>query len=711
MGWKDKIIDLIGYEQAEQPVIDQGEVGWAGSTIYSPGDFEKYNPDSLIARKGPYVYKKMMQDDQVKAVISFKIAAVCGRKWYFDVDEEDEQHVEMSDLFARVIDKIEGNFTDNLIKILSATYNGFSITEKVYNTFDYEGKTYWGIKALKLRPYESFNGGFVVDEHGNIEKINQKGLAQEIEIPRDKIIHFIHQPDIDEHYGESDLRACYRSWWSKDIIIKFQNIHLERHASGFIYAKLTKNIQAPALSKLKTFIENIASRTGAVIPDGVDLETFSPLRTDAYEKAIAQHDKAIAKSVLVPNLLGLTEQGATGSYAQASVHLQAFFWVLDTISSRLQDVLNDQLFRQLALWNFNTADYPRFTFEPISDEQKSNIAKSWADLVQKGAVTKSDSDEAHLRRLVGFPEMAEVEEDELPDEQLPGELPDEFTYTDTPWLRRVNFTTIKRDMDKGDQKYTKELNDLLAQGRLSLEQQIARIVGDRSFGNVKPNEFENVSLPKSIVSKIRKASRENLKTSMNTAHKQARTELPRKQLAKVIMPGMDLIQAERYLSSKSMQIARVIDADTTKAVQQVLANGIKYDKTLPQIIAAMEDDTALTALLPKTDAVGRAVNVAARLETIARTNISDAVNQGRQALFSLPEMKGFIQAYEYSAVLDDRTTEVCEHLQGKVLRDFGHHTPPNHMNCRSILIAVTAVDDWDGKESPKPRIEPNKGFG
>ena len=124
----------------------------------------------------------------------------------------------------------------------------------------------------------------------------------------------------------------------------------------------------------------------------------------------------------------------------------------------------------------------------------------------------------------------------------------------------------------------------------------------------------------------------------------------------------------------------------------------------------MGNDTDIKQVLPEVDAAGRAINIPARLENIARTNTADAVNQARQALFNSPELRGFVQAYEYSAVLDDRTTEICEHLNGKILKDFGSYTPPNHFQCRSVLAPVTLVDDWDGQESAKPRLEPQKGF-
>ena len=54
---------------------------------------------------------------------------------------------------------------------------------------------------------------------------------------------------------------------------------------------------------------------------------------------------------------------------------------------------------------------------------------------------------------------------------------------------------------------------------------------------------------------------------------------------------------------------------------------------------------------------------------------------------------------EYSAVIDDRTTPVCEELDGKIFLmgspELDRLTPPNHFNCRSVLVPVVVGDSYD----------------
>ena len=724
--------------EAKGPKPNTSEIGYADSLLYGTKDFPKYNPDALLTYKGAKIYRKMMLDDQVKPVTEFKKAAVISRGYYFDVETDEEtgepikDQQEMADFFGVVIKRIKGSFTDNLMGILSAMINGFSITEKVYAPIQFNEKEYWGVKDLKLRPFDSFNGGFTVDNHGNILELNQVGLGTDIPIPMDKVIHFVHQPDIDPHYGESDLRAAYRAWWAKDITIKFQNIHLERHASGFIWAQVKGELPPVQKTRLENLIKNISARTGAILPDSVKLESFSPLRTDAYDRAIAQHDKAIAKSILVPNLLGLSEQGNTGSYSQSQTQLTAFFWILDAIANRLAETLNDQLFKQLALWNFGTAEFPPFTFEPISDQQKEIIARAWGELISKGAVTKTDSDEDWIRRLMGAPEKVEEEEPEDPEfpegnPDEPIEIPDnqdwveekpedqqQFIlkeFAEKPWLRRVNFARLEKTLDKNDQKFIDEIIEIMALVSASVEKQIIKLFGERSGGNIQPKELEGIKPPPGLVARLRKAIRGNLSATLNNAYDMAVKELPKKKFRVAgRLIGTDKTQIEKYLSSKALKVSDTTFYRTFDGVQRVLENSMKYDKTLRDTMAALWEDTDISTYLPTIDAAGRAVNVPARLENIVRTNNADAVNQARMSLFGNPEFKGFIVAYEYSAILDSRISAICEHLHGKILKDFSGYTPPNHFQCRSILVPVTAIDGWDGKESPKPRVQPHKGF-
>ena len=708
-----KIIDQIVKYFSQETITDkpqETEISYDNSVCYTSRDFQKYNPDDLLWKKGLDVYDRMLLDDQVKAVIEFKIHAVSCRGYTFEASDDPLQQ-KMALFFQKVIDDIQGSFTDKLQSILTALKYGFSISEIIFNAIEFENKQYWGIKDIKTRPTKTFYDGFKIDKHGNIISLKQEiETGEKAVIPMDKIIHFVHQPWVDAHYGQSDLRAAYRNYWSKDIIIKFQNIFLERFAGGFVTAKVTGDLGTTQKANLKNVIKNISARLGIIIPSTVDLDVTQPQHTEAYEKAIAQHDKAIAKSTLVPNLLGLTEQGGTGSYAQAKVHLDAFFMVTDALCKRLEECWNEQVSRKLALFNFGVTEYPRLKFDSISKDQKFELAKTYMELTKYNTIHKGESDEIYIRKILGLPEMPEDIEDEEPpvdnipdngEEQLQPNKQEEIEEIEkfidrklNPWELRVNIKQYKENWDNADNNFSDSLNAVMGLVKQSLYANITKIIGDRPLRTISLKDFSEIKIPAKLVKQLKVIIGDNLQGALVNSYNLAYKELPKKyaeetelekelekeilrlerlqkeaiekekleqkeqlkrdikELKKVwkksvIKPGKAINQASKFLKDKKFWITDVIEKDVLDEAQLTLANSIKYDKNLKQTLLALDESPGLIAYLPAVDGAGRVVNKAARLENIVRTNTSEAINLGRQSVFNHPDIQGFIQAYQY----------------------------------------------------------------
>jgi SPP1 gp7 family putative phage head morphogenesis protein len=130
------------------------------------------------------------------------------------------------------------------------------------------------------------------------------------------------------------------------------------------------------------------------------------------------------------------------------------------------------------------------------------------------------------------------------------------------------------------------------------------------------------------------------------------------------------------------------------------------------IIAAIKDGKALSAVLDaiEADAVAQAD---VSLERYARTKITEVMNRGRVAFF---QESGVVDSYQYSAILDDRTSYICEGLHGKIFKAGSEPIPPLHFNCRSLLIPITRFEekkvDTEAYGQPiEEFIEQNKGDG
>jgi len=163
-----------------------------------------------------------------------------------------------------------------------------------------------------------------------------------------------------------------------------------------------------------SLLKNVQTKTGWLLPAGLKANIHFPSgKNENYESAIAGDDKGIAKALLVPNLLGISEQGSAGSYAQSQTQLEAFLWTLDKLALRLSEALNEQLFRELGDLNFGDGVYPQFCFHPISESLKMNVIRTWRELVSGGAVEATDGELGVATALEQVPDLI------LMDVQLP----------------------------------------------------------------------------------------------------------------------------------------------------------------------------------------------------------------------------------------------------------------------------------------------------
>ena len=144
--------------------------------------------------------------------------------------------------------------------------------------------------------------------------------------------------------------------------------------------------------------------------------------------------------------------------------------------------------------------------------------------------------------------------------------------------------------------------------------------------------------------------------------------------------------AVNWLKDYVPKLAGVLSADVLEKTREVIRGSMMTGSTLQERMKALRESSDV--LLRMTDA---------RIETIARTEITRADSMGR-----LIEMKGNddVIGVEFSAIMDDRTTEMCAERHGLVMRlddpRLPENTPPLHFRCRSLLLSLTVYDYPDG---------------
>lgn len=100
-------------------------------------------------------------------------------------------------------------------------------------------------------------------------------------------------------------------------------------------------------------------------------------------------------------------------------------------------------------------------------------------------------------------------------------------------------------------------------------------------------------------------------------------------------------------------------------------------------------------------------------ETIARTETGKFYNAGRLARYGDDELNGFVEALQYDAIIDTRTTDFCTHADGMIIAmsnqaKIAEYTPPNHFQCRATWLPVTKYEEWE--DDFDTSLVPDKGF-
>lgn len=154
----------------------------------------------------------------------------------------------------------------------------------------------------------------------------------------------------------------------------------------------------------------------------------------------------------------------------------------------------------------------------------------------------------------------------------------------------------------------------------------------------------------------------------------------------------------------ALKIAAVTQARQAEDVFRALDKAIAKGTTLEDFKADMAD------VLPAMSGY--------RLESMFRTNVMDAYNQGRHAVFTSPTVKRLRPYWRFDGVGDARQSDICEDCDGTVLPAddpfWNTHQPPLHVGCRSRVTALTpeeADDEGIDDGPPDTENEPAEGFG
>lgn len=724
--------------------LNLSEITDADSSYWPESQLKPYNPDDLVRKRYDYsIYEDMAKDDQVSVCLQLKRDLILANGFDILIDSEDPNDILIKEeLEKSLLEDPEISLIDSLEEIQSAYEFGFSISEKVFNIKD-DGTAC--LKFIKTRHPVSWL--LHTDTQGNVQRYEQRGAHGSVDIDPENLIHYKINPRFGNPYGRSDLRAAWEAWFIKKEIIKFYSIFLEKAASPTPVARYDKNMPQAAVDDIFNALKKLQTKTALAIPKDIELLFMeSSNQGDAYLKGIDLFNMFIGRSLLVPDLLGF-QGGQTkgGSHSLGKDQMNVFFRHINKRRSQIEALVNNCIIKPIVYYNYGEIDNcPRFKLKPMNDEEAIDLASLWLEAV-KGHVYKPSEEEInHFRSLAKFPEgevdfgedpmqvsgQLDQNGDPIPPNQIPpnqdpnnpmpmdsstkDQVGDPKSEEDKPnadnqqkgdkqafaraynnpigdYDKKVNYKLIGTSMKRFNDSIMVEAKPVIEDIYQDLSSQIKkkRIIQTQSI-----DKFDSINLK--FTSKLKSLLKKYFIQANNDAKAQARVELLKGNKFAAPLPDEDFLA---FLEQESLQYIGDFEYTILKNARLKLIQAIKDGIPLNQVMSVLSDEGLALAQ--------------ASLERYARTKFTEVMNRGRVEFF---DSTGVVAAYQYSAILDDRTTDICEGLHGMIFEKGDEPIPPLHFNCRSLLIPITKYEDYkadktvDGKNIDK-FIEDNKGDG
>lgn len=176
--------------------------------------------------------------------------------------------------------------------------------------------------------------------------------------------------------------------------------------------------------------------------------------------------------------------------------------------------------------------------------------------------------------------------------------------------------------------------------------------------------------------------------------------------SRIPMTEAEYQELSEEIQERAFKVSAVAQADLVTqvydALDSAIADGTTFEEFKEKVGAALEESWG--------------GEMPGRLETIFRTNVQSAYGAGRYAQQTDPVVMHRRPVWQFSAIEDDRTSDICGDLDGTTLDAddpfWDTHQPPLHFNCRSTVIALTQEEgDEEGIDSHAPEVAPDDGFG
>lgn len=407
------------------------------------------------------IYKKMLLDSSVNSAVTAIEDLVSQVEWEVrppnDFPTEDQK--EKTKFIAECMHDMEHTWESFINEVLSMLYYGYSIHEKVWKRRNgYKGKIkskysdgLLGWHKLPVRSQDTIykwlwdkNGRNLVGVEQKVSLVpNEVSAGSDLfvvnkSLPRNKFLHFRHNPKRGNPEGTSALDHCFTSWVYKITLEEFEAIAVSRDMNGIPIFYLPPEYLADdapedkkaAYRTYQNIVRNFQAneQAGLILPRYIDPDTKQDIfkfelagvqggKTHDTDKIIKRKANEIMMTFLA-DVLRLGQDGV-GSFALASSKTNLLAVKVGKLLNQIAEVINNDLIPQtfrLNGWGTDV-EFPKVVPSDIEKESLEELSKYIQRIVSVGAVEKDKALSDYLRSQI---KLAPADKDNPMDEDLVG---------------------------------------------------------------------------------------------------------------------------------------------------------------------------------------------------------------------------------------------------------------------------------------------------
>jgi len=635
---------------------------------------------------------------------------------------------------------MQKSFTGYVTDFLTILNHGFYIGAPTIEAVEHPKLGWkWGLTDIDFRSQKTIERWNIDKKTGKLKSVYQNCTGTDFDFQGNIPVEDLEILSLDMEGKNWEGKSIYRNsiglYKAIKLIDKISIAGFERSALGIPHIKMSRDYETNEIEKaaLIAAVKGLqAHKTCYILTyDDINIDMLKiDFDAEKADKMIDKRSTRMLMTILADFLmLGHTNSGSWAMHnGKKSMFLMSLIYYINIYVSML-----DRLMKRITIMNWGTMEYyPYFSVTGVKEESLKAEAEVAGLLVEKGIISKGQSLEDFFRQRANYPEMTEEEKEakEAGKEAIKNMInkpagdddktnkvddDDKQTVTDdnkkdagkeanTPEDKRQKMAEEKRfyrPLTKYEEKadFTKIDNDFtvsIVDWNTNVKNGLAKIIEKHTID--MRNALKSGGNPYKVVESIEISSGvkdfqrevlENIKGMVKTGKRQAAKELDKKKFADdVFGPGIYTwigITAKNFTKGKVNDLDKLMTGAAINKLNTLQGKKIK-DSDINFIVAASQT-TALNY-------VNNENNLGGNLIT------EQAINGGRKDTYL---QNDDVIGFQYSAILDDRTTEICQELDGRTreVDDFqsADSDPPNHFGCRSVLIPILASEgapEWTG---------------